>query len=876
MRRVFSLALSIAAACVQDRKVEIDAEPGDLVVLAAVSASGAIVEQTRWAPELLGGPLSIGTGESLVAFILPHGELVGPDGRPLPDDMLSAVQVSASPTRSAGSVQGTCGRCLAASDIAPQVVNAGDRCALPVFAKIEIVAGVSSPSFDLEQLRAGLFLEWPGACACEPYALEQGNELTAELIELTPQLHPIEDVGQAANGDVAIASRTHLEVVAADGTSRAEKSAAELPFTGPILAAASTADGEIYVASHDESSGDAKSVLHVFSPELSVTGSKPLSVRPLVGKSSGGVIYLAGQTHNRDDPQAVACVPKDSNLGTCGPAAALTCNTFSPTQAGITGNAFYDVAQVGSAFVVSGTKALLFYERPIDPTLTISVDSAASGTTGTISDCRGPVRWRILPAAFFGIDDQVEIRRVGNAGEHLLACIGGTPARIAAFKPGADFFEGLSTPALREFPFFGPGDCGGFSAVPECPGAVRASMGGASIVLAEDGSGELVERSDCTASAQAPSANVYSLVPDFTLARSYGGRLYVRDDRAPAPEFSLVYGGERVEAPVATIVTLDDRFIAIRQNGELELVSTADGSVASSKLKGLSGNETVLLATVLDAAARELLVVTHRDGAHFYRLKNAGTLEQLEEYPLRGNPDLSQLIFRDISPIAPQIFGLITTDGRIFILRHDELTEVERRSSEPIPPRGIECPQGPYPSVDGSADILRGISGSLGVAWAAGCEGTLYRVAPYSAPSLAVDITLKGRGLYDEIQDGPPSLFSVSAACPDSVLFAGPGTGRVDQEQGRLFELAPTVGLRLEPINLEARAGSLLGSGRPFGLAATRTFAALAFDQGAVRIAGEPNTYRIEDPVFEVAVHPSGAVLAGTATGRLIFGTVSR
>lgn len=871
-----AIALSVLAACVQNRRIELDAEPGDLVVLAAVAPSGAIIEKTRWSPGAEPN-LSVGPGESLVAFVLPRAQLIAPDGAPLSQEMLEGLAVGG-PERAAGSTLGACGRCLAETAVPPQIVNAGDRCALPAFAEATVVAGQRAPAFDVAALRASIVLEWPGSCACEQYALRPGSTLSAYLVELSEDLHPVQDVGQADNGDVSVAGERHLSITSALGVRRAEKSVDQVPFTGPVLASASSAGGDVYVASHDEDSGDAKAILHLFDDQLSLRTQASLTIRPEVGRWFADRMIFAGSTEHRDDPQAIACLPAGANLGTCGPVAELTCRNITPASLSQIGNGIPDMALVGGRLALGGRKGVLLLERPLDPTAAVTLDDASNRQFGAVSDCAGSVRWRLLPSAFFRIDDMVELRKMAAVGDYLVSCVSGSPSRFAAIKVTPDIFTASVTPMLSEFPFAagGYGDCGGFSEVPECPGAVRASHSAGSIVLAQDVGGNLVERTDCTSSQVGPSPQMFTLVPGYTLARTYGGQVFARRDLQSAPDFVRVYGADRVELPIAAIVALDGRFIAFRQNGDLELFNADNGSVQGSSLVGLQNNEAVLAATVLDPASSELLVVTWRDGAHFYRLKNAGTDEALEPYELSGAPDLSRRIFRKVASIAPGVFLLITTDGRIYLLRGDRLEEVERNSTEPIPPRITSCPRGHYPTLDDRADILRGVSGALGVGWVSGCEGTLYRVSAFSDPPRADDVTLKGKGLYDEIQDGPPSLFSAAAACPDSALFATSGTGRVDQEQGRLYELAPQLGLRPEPVNVESRAGSLLGSGNPSALAAFTDFAVLGFDSGALRVAGAQDTFRINDPITEVAVHPSGAVVAGTVTGRLIFGTVTR
>lgn len=895
------LILAANSACVRENRARIDAADGDLVVLASVDPGGAINELAHYVPPSPAPRISRLGEETVLAYVIRRSALVGADGAIVSDELLAGLKVSMDP-------EAGCGRCLFETGVAPQIVHAGDRCALPAFVDPTVVGGASRPAFEIPGLRAKIFLEWPGDCACEPYALGGNYVLEdARVLELSPRIEPIEEVAQALNGEVTVISQHRVSVYAPDGSLRAERIGDALPFAGPVQSAIAGADGSVLIAAHDEDAGDAQTVLRRFSPALEQLGGElNLPVRPGTMRWVDGRALLLGQTQNRDDPRAMACVFPGADLGSCGPAAALSCGVFTPE--GIypaTGGAYQDAALAGEKLVLGGTKGVVIFERAIDPTMSISAGNANGKLFGAVSDCRGTARWTAITPEVLRIDDTLQLSNVAALGDQLLLCISGASARVVTAPLAESIFDPQSPlPAFRTLIERGTA-CGPFYAVPECPGALRVQIGDDSAVLALDGDGEVVLRDDCTASAAAPSRETRTFVPGWTLSRTGGGRLFIRDDRAPSPAFVLLHGSERSEHPIAAVIAREDHFVAFQQTGELARVElTADRrDVASARWLDakveLSPGERISSAVALEnelgsgggsgngneighGAEEYLAAVFGAAAPRFVRVSfpSPGAPPELNEFRIAEAPPLEGVVFRKITAVAPGTFVLPTSDGRIFLLRGDRLAEVERRPAGLIPARNaFECYEGTLPSLDPDADILRDASGAFGTAYVAGCEGTLYRVHPYSEPPVAIGLSLKDMSLYDEVRDGAPSLTAVRTECPDSALFAARGTGRTDWEQGRLFELLPGLSIRLEPTNRGARSSSLISSEQPGAIAGTKQWTAIAFagsgSNGSIQAVGDAHRFWIQDPLGRADAHPLGAVLAGSTSGRLIFSRVS-
>lgn len=869
------------------------------MVLAAVDPGGAIHELAHYVPPAAAPRISRLGDETVLAWVIRRAQLVEANGASIGDQRLAQLKVS-SDEKAAG--EGGCGRCLFETAIAPQIVHDGDRCALPAFVEPVIAGGTERPAFELDGVRAKIFLEWPGDCACEPYAIENDFRLqAARVLELSPRIEPIEEVAQAPNGDVTAVSQHRVSVYAPDGTLRAEKIGAALPFVGPVQSAIAGNDGSVLIASHDEDAGDAQSVLRRFSAALEpIGGELDLPVRPGTMRWIDGRAILLGQTERRDDPRAMACVFPGEDLGSCGPASALSCAAFTPDGVyPAIGGAYQDAALAGEKLVLGGSKGLAIFERAIDPTRSISAGNANGKLFGEVADCGGAVRWTAIGPEVLRIDDNLQLSTVAALGDQLLVCISGTSARVMTAPLADSIFDPQAPlPAFRTV-IEGGTACGPFYAVPECPGALRIRAGDGAPVLALDAQGEVIVREDCVASEAAPAIETRTFVPGWTLSRTGGGRLFLRDDRAADLEFRLLHGSARSEHPIAAVIAREDHFVAVQQTGEVARVDlTADRrEVASArwleeKVGGLAAGERISSAAVLETtsgAEEYLAAVFGGIRARFVRISfGSGTgsgagsgAPVTNEFRLaEGAPPLEGVVFRKLAAVAPGVFVLPTTDGRIFLLRGDRLREVELRPDGLIPARNaFECYEGTLPSNDPNADILRDASGALGTAYVVGCEGTSYRVHPYSEPPIAVGLTLKGMNLYDEVRDGAPSLTAVRAECPDSAVFAARGTGRTDWEQGRLFELLPDLSIRLEPINRGVRSTSLISSEQPGAIAGTRRWTAIAFagsgSNGSLQIVGDAHRFWIQDPLGRADAHPLGAVLAGSNSGRLIFSTVS-
>src|SRR5687767_6574626 len=172
-------ALALVLGCAPLPVLPLPAEwsEGSTVVAVRVGEDGRAIEAAALVPGLQAIGLPAEIGDRIVAFVVPPGAFVSETGAPI-DPIGMEVRV--------GDAEVGCGRCIAESPVAPDVVHSGEACPPPRFAEVRSFAvadGSLIPAeIDVESLRSQVHLSWPGECACRAPDPAPGSDLALSLI----------------------------------------------------------------------------------------------------------------------------------------------------------------------------------------------------------------------------------------------------------------------------------------------------------------------------------------------------------------------------------------------------------------------------------------------------------------------------------------------------------------------------------------------------------------------------------------------------------------------------------------------------------------------------------------------------------------------
>ncbi|MBI2372633.1 MAG: hypothetical protein HYV07_01410 [Deltaproteobacteria bacterium] len=195
--RVFVAAIALPG-CAPSVTFEIASHgPDELLVVARVRPNGELVSAER-----LGASASVEAdeGDTIVLYSLPRAELVDWEGRYLADDTLEQLQVLTE------APSGSCRRCLVPPLAPPLVVESGDVCNLPAFARAEVFDVASRRPTENPELgelvRSRVWLAWPGPCACSVLPAEGATRLDVcpvggQVAGVAATVHVVEEDGSA-------------------------------------------------------------------------------------------------------------------------------------------------------------------------------------------------------------------------------------------------------------------------------------------------------------------------------------------------------------------------------------------------------------------------------------------------------------------------------------------------------------------------------------------------------------------------------------------------------------------------------------------------------------------------------------------------------
>jgi hypothetical protein len=895
-------------ACIRVESAPIAAAPGDLVVLAAASDSGAISNSTHY---LAPGPpprLSRKDGEHIIAFVIPKDQIWGDDGAPIDSEMLATMSVEpgATPTVQVGA----CGRCLIPSDQPPLVVSPGDRCPVPGFAAYVDLETQTSSSSLAERIRRSLRLSWPGECACAPYAPPQTPQPMSYAMDY-PGLGfwPVEAFAVTPEGLLGLFSE-HSNVSRRPDGSTLDPEDSSPTYSGSVLAAAGAPGGLFWVASLQKTGqrGTRLDVLQETSSNglhfIPVSGNVDMPVRPV------DLVYLAPDrvalaigTGSPDNAKSAICTASTAP-------AVVTCMELNPDGVSYLGIYMNSGTRMpDGTIVISAEYGFLLLEHAIDPTRswTRRVDGGTPSMEdhGVFIDDRGvSVQWRIHRLRFDNGDFDTagyDVQRISSVGSLLVACLNGQGSEagnVLIYGATIDrtaLDPTTSPPGLKLIDrVVGNAGCD-YSTVAGHPDQLRIHF--------NYGGSEVIDRTGAViAHEPAQAFPGMSLAPDrlfsgggYTFAMRNGGEVWRRDDTTASSTFVQIYGPVGyTDAPVIALIERAGDIWSIRQSGEVELI--AAGQVGSLALSGVVSGETISAAT-LDSK-NDLFVLAGRGGGNdpWMRTAHPGDL-RLMPLALESAPTLSGVTIRDMAEAAPGVLVMVTDDGRVLVLSQGKLEEAQINWDDPSTSAPESKPDADPTCIDPAlsaehrtSDLLRRVDARLGAAWVTGCSTVLLRVEPFASPPRAVRVILDRATQAQFAGNKTAAITAVRLRCPDNVFIGANGWSRLDRESGRVSMIRPLLpdedrsnaifdSLLLvdAPGNDVGQTSQEFDSGAPHDFIADPDRLLVAFSdgvstKGSIRVVGSQVSYRFGD-FFNHLAHSTGReIVIGTRSGRLLIG----
>lgn len=761
-------------ACREPERLGVSLGVDDLVIATRVDARGEVLE-ARLTRGGVGLSLELGDDERLFTFVLSPEELIGADGRAVPDEVLEALQ--AVPAEKAAILG--CGRCLAPSPTAPLVLIAGSVCAPPAFARARgflreggELSEIDDPDV-LESARAGARLIVPGDCACEPPPSSPPTR--AQVCPVLPAEAPFQGNHRLLFPEgrvVSVGAGGALDYRPGEGPP------VVYPFTPPLgrLRAIGRlpGTGDVLIASEEATRFRDRPRLHRLSPggRLEVIdGAPPIRTEVIGALEPDGSFYIGGQYI----PDAMAA---SVSLHRCvfPPAGLLSCRKEElviQAECIPAGDGFIvAVANLdGGASVALSDRGYIFV-RPVGSERWYCAPQPASQGLG--------FEGRLFVAA--------ELTTAAVRGDRLYFC--------GTFLTGPDEFStalasveisledqlAVGPPALEIAPHLAavdlPSTCSSMAALPG--GGLRAALQLGDGALDLDGAGNVV--AEHTSIGRAPARSERPLYPELsepvielatstsgaTLAAGSGGALYL--ERSPGAAFQRFYGATLPELGGSRALTWSDpvgqRTLVFGANGVVELGIDGGGSCAVSttplQVAGFPRPAgTRIEAAVRDRRAPAVVLLAEREGRRS-RILTVDLAAQSITGTLEGEP-LDDRAWTSAVELAPGLFVFTSRDGPAVVVGDDGVRELAL-------PRDDPATEIMEPERD---EELYAIAGGHGVAWIAGYD-TVARVQvthggpraeAYWLPRLGGGVISRGE------RDEPSDLSGIAAWCPDDLLL---------------------------------------------------------------------------------------------------------
>lgn len=816
MKRGALLVVVFAAACGDDG-VELTVEfgPGQTVVAVSTVEGRAIASIHPYRAQ---EPLMVDSDPDrpIYTWILEEGDYERPNGAKVPSVELDALAV-----RTDGPAPSGCGRCLAASTKPPQLMNDGESCHVPSWNRGAVwhpegdgyrcagapdsrvcAAGTGDDGIALERVRRGMWLEWPGACACTaPVAPANLANLTVEAVTPGEAPWPLTGFSARADGLVAGFSR-HGAAVWDPATGRTEFTRFD-DLDTTVRHSVALPDGDFLVSAgrFNTSTFDEHQYYRVpiengraQTPIPLSDGGRAIADRLVYVEDAGDFpIYLLGGLRDLGsiEPGAYACS-----------ASPFSCQKLD-FEACV--DQRYYSRLYGMSILPDGTGLAiahqgLYYKAPNEPPLINPHPSDAWSCFQFEDD--------VPRADGSGTVEIVELSAMTTMGDRAYVCavaksterctsdfsvvMTATVSAPAGSFPEPDWRVTWSSSPGRRCRAFLPSNQSG---------VVRMQLSGSTAVDLDAAGYEIEARPLRDLYGSFPSMDSLTPLADGTLL-GYGRENQVFANTGTT-SFAQIYGPESTVGATYRAIGVDHRgdFVVFGHPRGVVRVRASDATSTVVEVPALDGvrvEAAVVDASLSSTTRTVFLVGGAKDGdAYFARVDVADSITVGQPLALPADFDAG-LDVVDVTAIAPGRFVAVTLgtqvlqiDGEVVTKIALDVDDLTTEDVETLPRLEPDACSGSVPRLD----AWRRVVGSHGVAWALGRYGYAVRIAAGVTERFAIDKR--------------PTFYAATTSCPDRITITGYGSGsELDDEVGGLVfyrDVATPLAADAETVALDAR-----------------------------------------------------------------------
>lgn len=704
----------VLAGCVETTPLpfELDAEDGDLVVVAVTTSDGALRSADVYLQGTPAPSSPVGPDDQIHAFLVRRTDLVDELGAPLPDERFEGLTVARGDPD-----------CVDDALAAPKIVFDGETCPVPAFAEVRSTGG-EAPA---------LVLAWPGEKSCASRQPTSPPAPSFDLEHPDPSFWPHARVAATSSGAIALFGEH--DAVVADAAGVGAHLRGSTPFVDAILGATATNDGTFIVSSVDRQEPNVAAVFTIFDSSLNVVSGPR-------GIEHTGVAFEVVD----DDRIIVAGEGILANPGAMLCNAALDdCEKMVPDGLDpVLGRTLVDILRMpDGALLFVGWNGLVVFERtPRREELgAFRLDSADEDPMNGRKWWRGAL---VAGGSTTGVGLHAFNKQFGDglvekeytlrsaallAGDQVLFCADGPGETVVLRTAIGVRHASIEPDEMRVVARLPGGGCSGFAGDPS--GVRLTSKSGAFVVV--DAAGAVASRGDAGVLDGVADVPTYveTLAVGRTVAATIDGTTYVRDD--PATTFTRWYGStEPIGGAPVGFFEREESTVALSQRG-----------VLTEFRAGL------VTAQTLPLEPRALVTAAHSDDGviHAFGVDDAGAWVRAIEGSAWSGPE------RRLDPIAavrgharvrPNTAVLLADDGRLYVDDGQTLTVVEGERSV----------------------CLTDVVADRGVVWAVGCDTTVLRVNAYASPPTAwrVEVADRSALLRGAVLDCPDELLALDGA----------------------------------------------------------------------------------------------------------------
>ncbi len=732
-------------SCSDGIPLPLEAQAGDLVVVLSTIDGRATPQIFVHDP---GAVLRVRSDDErpIYTWLLPRAEQVDPSGQPIDAGKLAGATVRLAPDPlDAIANTGSCERCIAPTLSSPIVTHPGDSCPLPGFspgavwqpeqdyacrgaAGGELCAqGSAEDLAAIEQARRLIRIDRPGICVCSG-APKSPSLSGLEIVPFSPRQSTVpmtafayNDAGEIAGfgntgafmhrpgepSSLTLFSKIEWTVTAAIGLKSGEFLVTGMGFnTGPF-------PEQVFYRFNAAADGTLEYELtDVRSP------ARPRSMKYLGDTNDQYPLYLIGSTRTifGSDPAIFACAEDGQN-----------CQEVTTTQCRVRPalHPLQNALVTNDGFGLGVAHTALYYKTPGEPGL----PKLSTRDTWRCAQPEGPFM------ALRPEDPDVDLQTfetIGVSGDRLFVC---GPLTVGACEPQqAVVLTATSTrgePNWRVAYVGGAHSrCGDFIDHPE--GIAVALAGGKLVKFGQ--AGEVTSEAHITETF-GPVPGLYKVLqlsPGRVLAQTSHNRVWVGTS---SQAFAPIFGASSLPYRVY-------RTAVARPEGGFIAFGNADGPVLVDALGlsatelpdpsgELSGAQIYAASTTADRSQDGLQIILGGDkegSPYLIRAEmNTDGLQDIVHIEIPAN--VGRVI--DIADLGSRAL-IATLDTRLFILKGQNLQEVDINWDDPLTDAVERRPQAPEDRCTGNIgrlNLLKSVFGSEGVGWAAG-DNLLLQISP--------------------------------------------------------------------------------------------------------------------------------------------------